>query len=243
MYTPAVKLRLERNGRFVLSEGRARLLTLVEETGSISAAARKMGMSYRHAWGVVKGIGESIGAEAVASKRGGSSGGRTLLTAEGKAALAEYSRWQTELSRLARFGPGPSLTVDGVLLQRGRLLLIKRGREPFMGRWALPGGFVEHGETVEKAVAREFREETGMAAKPVALVGVYSDPGRDPRGHTVAVAFLLGEPSGKAKGGDDASEARWHRLDRLPELAFDHADIIADAVALAGRMRLPQMLK
>lgn len=123
----------------------------------------------------------------------------------------------------------PRLTVDGVIIHNGRLLLIRRGREPFKDTWALPGGFVEYGETVETAVQREVREETGLETSIRRLVGVYSDPDRDPRGHTVSVAFLLAVGSGSPQSGDDAAEARWFSLDELPELAFDHAKIVRDA--------------
>lgn len=126
----------------------------------------------------------------------------------------------------------PALTVDAVLLKGREVLLIRRGREPFKGAWALPGGFVEVGETVEDACRRELVEETGLRGDVVDLLGVYSDPKRDPRGHTVSVVFVL------KVGGivpvddlDDADEARWFDLDALPSLAFDHARIVEDAKA------------
>ena len=124
----------------------------------------------------------------------------------------------------------PALTVDGVLIEDGRILLIRRGREPFKGKWALPGGFVEYGERVEDAIIREFREETGLETEIAGLLGVYSDPDRDPRGHTVSIVYLLRRKGGEMKGGDDASEARFFPLDNLPEMAFDHEKIIRDAV-------------
>lgn len=123
----------------------------------------------------------------------------------------------------------PALTTDGVLLEEGQVLLVRRGRPPWKGRWALPGGFVEIGEDCESAVARELREETGLRVRPVRLVGVYSDPRRDPRGHIVTVAYLVRSRGGRPKGGDDAAEARWFPLSRLPLLAADHARILRDA--------------
>ena len=123
----------------------------------------------------------------------------------------------------------PSITVDGVIIKDGKILLIKRKNEPFKGRWALPGGFVEYGETVEEAVLREVKEETGLDAEIKKLVGVYSDPNRDPRGHTISVVFLL-EAKGSAIAGDDASDAKFFNLDDLPPLAFDHEKIIKDAI-------------
>ncbi|MDD3493531.1 MAG: NUDIX hydrolase [Candidatus Thermoplasmatota archaeon] len=124
----------------------------------------------------------------------------------------------------------PRLTVDGVVIRRGHLLLIQRGREPFRGRWALPGGFVEYGETVEAAVVREVREEAGLETRVIRLLGVYSHPERDPRGHTVSVVFLLEVVGGTLRGGDDAARATWFSLDDLPQLAFDHDTIVRDAL-------------
>ncbi len=124
----------------------------------------------------------------------------------------------------------PALTVDGVLIEDGKILLIRRGREPFKGRWALPGGFVEYGERVEDAVIREFREETGLETEIIRLVGVYSDPDRDPRGHTVSIVYILKRTGGELRVGDDASEARFFPINELPEMAFDHGKIIKEAL-------------
>jgi 8-oxo-dGTP diphosphatase len=123
----------------------------------------------------------------------------------------------------------PLLTVDGVVVEDGAVLLIRRRNPPFVGKYALPGGFVDVGETVEAAVVREVREETGLDTTIDCLLGVYSDPARDPRGHTVSVTFLLRRLGGTLAGGDDADDARFFPLDALPELAFDHAQILADA--------------
>ena len=123
----------------------------------------------------------------------------------------------------------PSVTVDGVLIRDGKILLIRRKNEPFKDKWALPGGFVEYGERVEEAVIREFEEETGMKARIKKLLGVYSAPDRDPRGHTISIVFLL-DAEGEIKAGDDASEAKFFDLDNLPPLAFDHEKIVEDAV-------------
>ena len=128
----------------------------------------------------------------------------------------------------------PLLTVDCVALDAlGRVLLIRRGNEPFKGRYALPGGFVDIGETVEDACRRELLEETGVEAKRLKLVGVYSDPSRDPRGPTVSVAFLARLRSAEATAGDDAAAAEWVKSWRRLPLAFDHARILADAMRLA----------
>jgi len=132
---------------------------------------------------------------------------------------------------------GPALTVDAVWFRRGRVLLVRRGRPPFQGSWALPGGFVEAGETVETAVVRELREETGLTGRAGPLIGIYSEPGRDPRGHTVSVVFRIRGPGGKPHGGDDAAHAEWVPIHALPPLAFDHARILRDAIAQTRRGR------
>ena len=122
----------------------------------------------------------------------------------------------------------PKLTVDGAIIKEDMVLLIKRKNDPFKGKWALPGGFVEYGETVEDAVIREINEETGLRTNIKKIFGIYSDPNRDPRGHTISIVYLLDILSGKLKGSDDASEAKFFKLDRLPDLSFDHKNIIND---------------
>jgi 8-oxo-dGTP diphosphatase len=136
----------------------------------------------------------------------------------------------------------PMLTADAVIVDPERgVVLVRRGREPFAGRWALPGGFVEVGETCESACAREAREETGLEVEPVELLGVYSAPGRDPRGHTVSTVYLCRATGGAVAGGDDAADARWFADLAGIELAFDHAAILADAgVLLSARCSPPR---
>jgi 8-oxo-dGTP diphosphatase len=130
----------------------------------------------------------------------------------------------------------PALTVDAVAVQNGKVLLVRRGRPPFAGMWALPGGFVEQRETVEHALVRELEEETGLVARSIRLLGVYSGPDRDPRKPTTTVAFLVRGLRGRPRGGDDAGDARWIPVRNAAPLAFDHADILADALAVrAGR--------
>jgi 8-oxo-dGTP diphosphatase len=136
---------------------------------------------------------------------------------------------------------GPPLAADVVALAGeppGSVLLIERGSPPFKGSWALPGGFVEAGERVAAAAARELAEETGIEAGELTLLGVYDTPGRDPRGPTVSVVQLMRAASElEAHGADDAADARWFALDALPPLAFDHAQVIADALSFAARER------
>ena len=124
----------------------------------------------------------------------------------------------------------PKLTVDGIVLKDGKILLIKRKNQPFGNMWALPGGFVDYGEKTENAVIREMFEETGLKTEINHLVGVYSDPNRDPRGHTVSVVYLLDVCNGELNGGDDALEAKFFDLNNLPDLSFDHEYIIKDAL-------------
>jgi 8-oxo-dGTP diphosphatase len=127
----------------------------------------------------------------------------------------------------------PLLAVDCVAFDgRGRVLLIRRGNPPFKGHYALPGGFVDIGETVEDACRRELMEETGVRARELELVGVYSDPRRDPRAHTCAVVFLARLGRATARAGDDAAAAEWVAAWRGFELAFDHAQILKDAERL-----------
>lgn len=125
----------------------------------------------------------------------------------------------------------PKLVVDVVIPSGERVVLIRRGSEPYRGQWALPGGFVEVGETVEEAAVREAAEETGLAVEVARLVGVYSDPGRDPRGHNVSVAFLARVLSGELAAATDASEAALLDPSSV-ELAFDHRRILGDALSL-----------
>lgn len=123
----------------------------------------------------------------------------------------------------------PKLTVDIVLPKEDGVVLIRRRNEPFKGQWCLPGGFVDVGESVEAAAVREMKEETGLDVEVGRLVGVYSDPERDPRGHSVTVAFLARETSGALQGDDDAEEAAVLAPESV-ELGFDHARIIEDAL-------------
>lgn len=122
----------------------------------------------------------------------------------------------------------PLLTVDALIIYEGKIVLIKRKNPPFKDRFALPGGFVEVGERVEEAVVREAKEETGLDIGLIKLQGVYSDPSRDPRGHTVSICYLA-KGRGKLKAGSDAKEIGLFGLNEIPELAFDHNKIIENA--------------
>jgi 8-oxo-dGTP diphosphatase len=123
----------------------------------------------------------------------------------------------------------PKLMVDVVIPSEAGVVLIRRGTDPFEGQWALPGGFVDVGETVHEAAVREAAEETGLAVEISRLVGVYSEPDRDPRGHNVSVAFLARVLGGQMQAASDAAEVEVLDPDTV-ELAFDHSRIIADAM-------------
>lgn len=117
---------------------------------------------------------------------------------------------------------------DSVLIEGNQILLIKRGQNPGKGLWALPGGRIEDNETARECLMREMKEETGLAVESVRLMGLYSDPNRDPRGVITAV-YIVKKIGGEIKAGSDAAEVSWHPLDSLPLLAFDHEEIISDA--------------
>lgn len=128
------------------------------------------------------------------------------------------------------FPKTPALAADCVALDsRGRVLLIRRGFPPFKGGYALPGGFVEIGETVEDACRRELMEETGIKAGKLTLIGIYSNPTRDPRGHTCSVAYLTRVGRAIPKAGDDAAAAEWIEDWSKLKLAFDHKQVLTDA--------------
>lgn len=125
----------------------------------------------------------------------------------------------------------PVPTVDVVVYEPEKgVVLIRRANPPY--GWALPGGFVDYGETVERAAVREVQEETGLEVTLTGLLGVYSDPSRDPRHHTMSVVFTgAAADANLLNAGDDASDAAFFALDELPSpIAFDHSDIIADFV-------------
>ncbi|HKK21605.1 MAG TPA: NUDIX hydrolase [candidate division Zixibacteria bacterium] len=130
---------------------------------------------------------------------------------------------------------GPSLTVDCVIFKDNSAVLIRRAHDPFKGSYALPGGFVEIGETVEQACVRETEEEIGVTPSNLRFIGIYSDPGRDPRRHTVTVAFLAEAEVSGLKAGSDAAQVELVQDWRNQEIAFDHRKILDDAWKLANR--------
>lgn len=129
--------------------------------------------------------------------------------------------------------PRPAVTADCVVIAKEnepKVLLIRRGNEPFKGCWAFPGGFMNMDETAEQCAVRELEEETGLKVTEIKQIGAYSKVDRDPRGRTVTVAYLVVIDKAEAvKGGDDAAKAQWFPISGLPKLAFDHEEIMKDA--------------
>ena len=127
--------------------------------------------------------------------------------------------------------PRLATTVDAVVILENRILLIKRGNDPFKGKWALPGGFVEMNETLLQAATRELKEETGITIKDLKQFRTYDAIDRDPRHRTISTVFYFIDNQQSTKeltAGDDAAEAIWWDINKLPNLAFDHKEIIVD---------------
>ena len=133
--------------------------------------------------------------------------------------------------------PRPMVTVDAIVFaiddDETKALLIKRGGEPFKGKWAIPGGFVEMDEELKDAAARELAEETSLTGIELEQMHTFGTIGRDPRGRQITIVFsgITGPENMDVQGGDDAEEARWFDINALPqEIAFDHRDVIAMAI-------------
>ncbi|MCK8623405.1 NUDIX domain-containing protein [Prevotella sp. E13-27] len=132
--------------------------------------------------------------------------------------------------------PRPAVTADCVVITKEaepKVLLIQRGIDPYKGCWAFPGGFMNMDETTEQCAIRELEEETGLKISNLHQIGAYSKVDRDPRGRTITVAYLaIVDSPLDVKGQDDAANAAWFPINALPTLAFDHSDIMADAIKL-----------
>jgi len=127
----------------------------------------------------------------------------------------------------------PSLAVDGILIEDGKVLLVQRAHEPFKGCWSTPGGFVEFGERLSRTAEREFLEETGIMARPIQIVGIYDNPKRDPRGHVIGIAYLMKRKSGKLKVSSESFDVRFFPVTKLPKaMAYDSKNMIKDALKL-----------
>jgi 8-oxo-dGTP diphosphatase len=134
--------------------------------------------------------------------------------------------------------PRPAVTVDAIVFRTSgsetEVLLIKRGNSPFEGMWAAPGGFIDMDETPEAAVGRELAEETGITGIKLLQYHTYGAVDRDPRHRTISIAYagMLLDPDQIAAGGDDAAEAAWFPVSKLPPMAFDHDQVVADAITI-----------
>ncbi|HEU5162809.1 MAG TPA: NUDIX hydrolase [Thermoanaerobaculia bacterium] len=139
--------------------------------------------------------------------------------------------------------PRPAVTADIALFRHGakgwEILLVKRARDPFRDRWAIPGGFVDEMEPLEDAAARELKEECGIEGVELWQFRAFGNPGRDPRGHTISIGYLgIAKEGVEPKAGDDAGETRWFPVDALPELAFDHDEIVNAALERLHRIEV-----
>lgn len=124
----------------------------------------------------------------------------------------------------------PIPTVDAIIQNSNSILLVKRSKDPYKNQFALPGGFVNEGETIEEAIKREVYEETSLEVHPIDILGVYSDPKRDPRGHIMTVVFIVLIIRGNPSAGDDAKEISWIPIEKISDIkvAFDHKLVIHD---------------
>ncbi len=138
--------------------------------------------------------------------------------------------------------PRPAVTADCVVITKEdcpKVLLIERGADPFKGCWAFPGGFLNMDETTEQCAIRELKEETGLEVDKVKEIGTYSKVDRDPRGRTITVAYLaMVDAPLEVMGQDDAAKAQWFPIDSLPELAFDHDEIMSNAIAVFQKLEI-----
>ncbi|MFX1451680.1 MAG: NUDIX domain-containing protein [Promethearchaeota archaeon] len=135
------------------------------------------------------------------------------------------------LEKARKIKPYPKITVDAIILiDKDSIVLIKRKNPPFKDYWAIPGGFVELGETLENAVMREAKEETSLDIRPIKILNVYSDPNRDPRGHIITVAYMCEKIGGTLKANSDARDIKIFKKNAIKDiqLAFDHAKILKD---------------
>jgi len=138
--------------------------------------------------------------------------------------------------------PHPALTVDIILISNHlpqQILLIQRLHDPFANQWAFPGGFVEENEDLSVAASRELKEETGILISEIQQFKTYGTPNRDPRGHTVSVVFWAEVDSNtlNPKAADDAGNAAWFDVSKLPPLAFDHYQIVSEFLSFHATLK------
>ncbi|MHC1709205.1 MAG: NUDIX domain-containing protein [Methanomassiliicoccales archaeon] len=212
---------LTKDGKDLLDSDDLHLLLLLRDVGTDGAAAT-LGISKGTVLRKVREIERKVSGKVMEKGTLSPRGNELVDRMELYVRLLE--------AQLENLWKNPSVTCDGLVLRQGKVLLVKRGREPFRGCHALPGGFVEYGESTEDCVVREIREETGLDTEVVRLVGVYSEMGRDPRGHFITLLYLLREKGGSLRAGDDADSTDFFKFSDLPDLAFDHGKMIADGL-------------
>jgi len=229
-YEIGVELVLRAKGRRVMDSSKAKVLMALRDEGEVKKAARALRTEESSLARRIVRLKDEEGRPLARLNRD-----RVSLTKKGTSVLEIYeSRAKFVKEQVEHRYRNPLLTVDGIVPFEGGVVVVRRGREPFRGRLALPGGIVEYGETVEDAVAREVHEETGLRTKAVRLIGLRSRPDRDPRGHFVSAVFLMEVVGGHLRPGDDASAVDIVPLHPLPDLAFDHSEILRDF--LEGRV-------
>ncbi len=223
-YEMGFELVLKAKGKKVIDGSRARALRALEDESNLLKIAARLRTDGSRLRKRLDGLRDGGGRPLVRIE-----GRRALLTDEGKRVLELYEdRSRFIIEQIRHRYRNPLLTVDGIVPVDDGVVLVRRGRPPFEGKWALPGGIVEYGETVEEAVAREVEEETGLRTEPLRLVGIRSRPDRDPRGHFVSAVFLMRVVGGRLRSGDDASDVAVVPVSPIPELAFDHSEILRD---------------
>jgi 8-oxo-dGTP diphosphatase len=224
-YEVECDLSLRRDGELIMGPEGAAVLRSIADGKPIYGTSAALHLSVKRIRRVIDEMERTSGHQLVSRRKGAKAG----LTEEGKELLDIYeSHSQVAREQIERRFRNPILTVDGILPFEGGIVLVRRGREPGRGRLALPGGIVEYGETVETAVRREFLEETGLTTRVVRLLGVYSDPERDPRGHFISLLFELRYEEGDIRPGDDAAEAVVMPITDITDLAFDHGNMVND---------------
>ncbi len=221
-----MRSRLEEEGGILLDENLARLLKALEGGRSMREALAEASLTSAAVGRWRRELRGRTGKDPLERR------GRGLKPSPyGRDLLQEFQRSEAALRvRMASGFRAPLLAVDGLVMYEGKLVAIRRRYFPHQGLFSLPGGMVEYGETVEEAVVREVREETGLDTEVVALTGVHSDPDRDPRGHVISLAYALEVVGGELGAGADAREIGLLDLRDLPEMGFDHRDIVADYV-------------
>lgn len=228
MFDFTVTARLERRGILLMDEDIAEVLESLDAGNSLKGALRQAAVSSARFRRWRRGVLDILGEDPMRLE-----GRRLRMSDLGRRLLEEYRARNAALRvHLASGMRVPLLAVDGLVLYKGRLVAIRRRYYPFQGLYCLPGGIVEYGERVEDAVVREVKEETGLETRVHRLVGVYSDLGRDPRGHVISLAFELEVLGGELVSGSDASVVALLDLEDLPEMGFDHRHIVEDFLRL-----------